>query len=163
MKILRLLLFEACNRACPMCCNRNWDLKTLPQVESFKEFAKVLLTGGEPMLRPNLVRNVTKRIKKEKLMPVYLYTAKVYPIQEILSVLFFVDGLTLTLHDQCDVDPFLRLNSLLPAAVKSLRLNVFDNVVLPAEKGIGFGKWQLKRMTWQENCPLPEGEVFMRL
>ena len=32
---LRLLLFEECDRDCPGCCNRDWDLRSLPVCRDF--------------------------------------------------------------------------------------------------------------------------------
>ena len=49
---LRLLLFEECNRSCPGCCNRDWDLQPLPVCYDLPPYRIILLTGGEPMLYP---------------------------------------------------------------------------------------------------------------
>ena len=129
MKILRLLITEKCNRSCSGCCNKDWDLKTLPICTDFTKFDKVLLTGGEPMLFPYTVRYIAHKIRKQKYMPIYLYTANVKDIQQILSVLFFIDGMTLTLHEQDDVLPFLHFNNMLPSRMnKSLLLNQLQEV-----------------------------------
>lgn len=32
---LRLLLFEECDRDCPGCCNRDWDLRSFPVCRDF--------------------------------------------------------------------------------------------------------------------------------
>ena len=162
---LRLLVSDKCNRACPGCCNNDWDLKSLPTVENFKNFSEILLTGGEPMLSPQRIRTLITEIRKENNCPIYIYTAKVDDLQEILSVLFFSDGITLTLHDQSDVFSFWMLNEMLPSGTKkSLNLNVFNGVVLPEGDDIDFGKWKIKTgIEWKKDCPLPEDEVFMRL
>jgi len=64
-KHLRLLLFEACNRKCRMCCNKSLDLQSLPVVQSFSEYELIMLTGGEPLLRPHVIAEAVGRIRQE--------------------------------------------------------------------------------------------------
>jgi len=158
---LRLLLWEECNRKCPECCNKEWDLKALPKCDDFSPFKTVMLTGGEPMLRPRMVRNVARDIRfQSPTAKIYLYTAKVDDVAETLSTLYVIDGLTLTLHEQKDVRPFLKLIRHLPAWNLSLRLNIFKGVNINNKHIYG---WKVKsEMEWVKDCPLPEGEVFMR-
>lgn len=148
--ILRLLLFSSCNRTCPGCCNKQWDLDALPVATDFRGYDMVILTGGEPMLNPGLVVQVASKIRRST--PVILYTAMP---QELPRVMSYLNGVTVTLHDQMDVAPFLAL----PKLHGSLRVNVFAGVNVPDVPG-----WEMKRdIEWIEDCPLPEGEVFMRL
>lgn len=165
MKILRLLLFEECNRACPGCCNKDWDLKNLPVFDGdFTPFDQVILTGGEPMLKPQVVIDVAKRVPRG--IPVYVYTAKVDDFLAVEHVLDYVDGLTVTLHEQSDVEPFIRLKTELywceeRYGNKSLRLNVFEGVQL---EFLTYDMWKIKSdIVWIKDCPLPNEEVFMRL
>ena len=53
---LRLLLFEECDRDGPGCCNRDWDLRSLPVCRDFTPYQVIMLTGGEPMLHPEIIR-----------------------------------------------------------------------------------------------------------
>lgn len=164
LKKLRLLLFEKCNRACPGCCNKGFDLSGLPVCESLEGWDEVSLTGGEPMLDPQLVIDTAFSVPTPT--PVNLYTAKVDDLPAVINVLHFLNGLCVTLHDQRDVEPFLRLNDRLvrvyPKDRWSLRLNVFKGVNLPPETDLSF--WKVKdRIEWIPDCPLPEGETFMRL
>jgi MoaA/NifB/PqqE/SkfB family radical SAM enzyme len=168
-KDLRLLLFSDCNRRCKGCCNKDWDLDNLPICQSFQGYKTVMLTGGEPMLNPQLVKDTAGWIREENPdAKIIVYTAKSTPPEALIDVLSHVDGLTLTLHTQSDVRPFTALQERLyllrkkgALANKSLRLNVF--------KGIDIGKlyaegWVIKTgIEWIKNCPLPENEVFMRL
>lgn len=165
MKKLRLLLFEECNKYCKGCCNRDWDLKALPEVKDFHQYDEILLTGGEPMLNPYLVICVAARISRQNpVANIYLYTAETDNWQAILSVLHYIDGLTVTLHEQSDVDSFIVLNNLLSEindiSMKSFRLNVFKGVNFNDDLGL----WKVKdNIEWIKNCPLPQDEVFMRL
>ena len=73
-----------------------------------------MLTGGEPMLKPELIKKVVTDIRKENYCaPIILYTAKVDDIVKTLEVLDAVDGITLTLHTRNDIQPFRKLNNVL--------------------------------------------------
>ena len=166
MKKLRLLLFEDCEKNCAGCCNKDWDLSKLPRIEKheYGQYDIVSITGGEPMLNPNKVIETAVDIGLNSQAAIYLYTAKANPLSFLLGVLFYIDGICFTLHEQTDVPQFLVLNDELNYSrldEKSMRLNIF--------KGIDIGKndiskWKVKRdIEWIENCPLPQDEVFMRL
>lgn len=167
-KKLRLLLFENCNRSCPGCCNNDWDLSKLPIVESFDDYDEILLTGGEPMLMPMTVINTAAKIRRsDVLTDIYMYTAKVNNLIDMIAVLSILDGITVTLHEQKDVAPFLLLNRYLCSRVYyyshlSLRLNVFEGIQLKKEQ-FDCNFWKVKwGMEWIKNCPIPIDEVFKR-
>lgn len=152
MKILRLLLFSSCNRACPGCCNKQWDLDALPVGDGYAGYDQIILTGGEPMLNPSLVMQTIRDIRQESSAAIILYTAKP---ERLPFVMPYLDGATVTLHEQADVAVFRAL----PKMRGSLRVNVFAGVDIGPVPG-----WKVKRnIEWIEDCPLPENEVFMRL
>jgi len=124
----------------------------------------VILTGGEPMLYPELVKSVARKIRSETKAPIVLYTAKANPATNLIDVMGYVDGITLTLHTPKDIPDFVKLQGLLKAygaSGYSLRLNVFNGISL---KGVDVSGWKVKdKIKWIKNCPLPTNEVFMRL
>jgi len=163
-KNLRLLLFADCDRRCPGCCNKDWDLDALPVVKSFKGFREVILTGGEPMLNPNLVKHIASQVRHENpAARIIVYTAKTDNPQALVDVLRLVDGVTITFHKQKDVATFNVFNEMLKQSGisgKSLRLNVFKGIKL---NGVDTTGWKLQpEMVWIKDCPLPKNEVFMR-
>jgi len=132
----------------------------LPICEDYTGYDQILLTGGEPMLAPDLIERVISDIHKQTECPIYLYTAYVRDVPAVLRILHQLDGLTLTLHEQSDVEPWLELDKVVPWTTKSLRLNVFEGVDLSA---YDTWRWDVKdHIQWIPDCPLPEGEVFMR-
>jgi hypothetical protein len=174
MKILRLLLFSACNRDCEGCCNKDWDLKALPAITDFTDYDQILLTGGEPMLSPRRIWEAIGTIRKQnRTAKIYLYTALVRAeLFDLLNDSHGLDGVTLTLHEQNDVTPELLAFLFLAPREKSLRLNVFEGVSLPSDvKAFGqrverdvLDGWKVKLdMIWIKNCPLPENETFGRI
>ena len=166
MNILRLLLFEECNRQCSGCCNKDFDLPNLPVCTDYKGYDQIILTGGEPMLHPDLVLQTIRAIRKEEpKAKIYVYTAMVEGIRKALDVLREADGVTVTLHNQDDVIPFLVFSEMVAVTGlhegRSLRVNVFENVNLSNDIPEG---WKAKLdIQWIKNCPLPKGEMLMRL
>jgi len=164
MKKLRLLVTEKCDRACPGCCNKDWDLGSLPVCSDFSRYDVVMLTGGEPMLDPwRLLRIIGEVREQNPDCPIYVYTARTKNPAALEYVLAFADGLCLTLHDQSDYEPWLSFaRRISTVRDKSLRLNVFDGVRAPGLDTFR-NQWKIKTgMKWIKNCPLPDDEVFMR-
>lgn len=163
-KTLRLLLTSECNRDCAGCCNKDWDLEKLPIETSFEGYDEIILTGGEPMLEPGRIIKVSKKIKKvNKKAKIYLYTADTSRNINLNGIMFYIDGITITLHNQTDVTPCRKFLMCLPKTFifhKSIRINVFKGVDISA---IGhYGTIIKENYEWIKDCPLPEHEVFKR-
>lgn len=165
MKKLRLLITEECNRSCPGCCNLDWDLKALEKCTDFSGYDEIILTGGEPMLFPDKIREILMRIDYPTgdRPKIYMYTALVnLSTAQLLNI--YLDGITITFHNQKDVDNFAKVQYALEPKFynvnRSLRLNVFEGIDISA---LNLERWKVKdNMVWLENCPLPKDEVFMR-
>ena len=164
MKKLRLLLFEDCNRSCKGCCNKDWDLTSVEVEDNFEDYDLIMLTGGEPMLNIELVARTIYRIQNQTEAPIYLYTAKVDVLRDVFKVLPLLDGLTITLHEQKDVIPFIKFNEYLLEIGERLdyRLNVFKGVIVPPDIDVNMWKIIKKNIEWIKDAPLPTDEVFRR-
>jgi len=186
---LRLIVTEDCPRNCAGCCNQDHALSSLPPLhvrnmpEVLEDCEMVMLTGGEPMLRPLTLDRIITEIRHNKPdIPIYVYTAGPTPESFRLSMekqaaasTYFavsdkVDGFTYTIHEPEDIAPFaslLRAGVFRPEA-QSLRLNVFGTISeedFPADlrKAHALHDWAIKwNMQWIEDCPLPEGELLMQ-
>jgi len=164
---LRLLLWEECPKRCPLCANRHYDLKALPVVDGYAGYEEIVLTGGEPMLWPDRVKETVAEIRQQTDAPVYMYTAWTRDVFEVLSVLKRLDGLTVSIHNYGDVLNFALVNIAVEKlwfllSDKSLRLKIFEGSRMHPER-FNLSRWQVERVKWLEHCPLPENEVFMRL
>lgn len=96
---------------------------------------------------------------------IFLHTAITRPAEHILSILWLIDGLCITLHDQSDIpgwEEFEYWVSGFPTIHdKSLRLNVFRGVDYNHDIR---GSWLVKdNIEWIKDAPLPEGEFFMQM
>ena len=159
--ILRLLVTAHCDRTCKGCCNKDFNLPALPVCEEYSPFSMVILTGGEPMLYPQRLRDLIRDVRAATQAPIILYTAYAHNPFLLRDMLKLVDGMTLTLHTRKDVFAFLVFNELCKDVQgKSLRLNVFRGIPLPEGD---YSKWLIKKdMQWIKDCPLPKDEIFMR-
>ena len=148
---LRLLLLDDCNRNCPGCCNRDWDLQALPLCQDYTPYRLIMLTGGEPMLYPEIIREAIAAIRRQTNVPIYLYTAMPEQLDMLMPLL---DGVTVTLHTPEDIPVFQSFDRTAQNLTgKSLRLNVFDEVGTV----ICRPEWQVKdHMRWIPNTSTPD-------
>jgi len=166
MKKLRLIITEDCNRSCPGCCNNDFNIQALPLCTSFENYDTIMLTGGEPMLYQNRIQYLIEIIRKQNpTCKIIMYTAKTKRQSDLAGILTLLDGITITLHEQYDVEPFKVFDELIDCSKfkqKSLRLNVFKNVNI---NGMILNNiWTIKpNIEWIKDCPLPENEVLMRV
>ncbi len=173
MKTLRLLFTAKCNRNCLGCVNKDWNLQNLPKINSF-DFDEIIITGGEPLLFPEQLIGYIKAIRAISKAKIYVYTAMTVvngTFKPFYDILPYVDGVTLTLHNQKDADNFKHVLYSMEydnwpkdyIENKSFRLNVFKGIELPINFR-AFYKWKVKKdIIWIKDCPLPENEVFMQI
>ena len=166
-KTLRLLMTRECDRSCAGCCNKQWDLDYVPVCTSYKGYENIIVTGGEPFLYPyNLLLLLGQIHRQNKKANRIVYTANSLGVINNPAVVERLHGLTLTLHEQSDVDGFIDLDAsrtfVQLSRGMSLRLNVFEGIQVPYEDLVCY--WNVKdEIQWLENCPLPEDEVFMKV
>lgn len=183
MKV-RLHVTESCKRACKGCCMKQpeFSLDSVPAISSAKELPSdtemVLITGGEPMMMPFKVMTIARDIDHYCTNArIIVYTAGPYARDRSLTieehrlyrhVAAVVHGFTYTLHEPEDIPAFLALleAGTFDPSWHSLRLNVFESVSIedfPASVKADLLLWDIRwGYVWMEDCPLPEGEVFMK-
>jgi len=173
MKKLRLILTRKCNRNCKGCCNNQdsyVESNVLPFNNDYKGYDQVIFTGGELSLVPfatllNIAKAKLTNLDSD--INIIVYTAET-ALGWIELILKYVNGITITLHKQSDVDKFRELNfwllrykTWIKDNNKTLRVNVFKGVNLYMQND---SLWTVKdNMEWIEDCPLPEGEIIREL
>lgn len=175
MRTLRLIVTRKCNRSCEGCCNKQNAFvesnvpKYLYLETDVTDYETIILTGGEPLLEFEKLKGVIDSIRR--LNPdakIIVYTANVQMKDEIIELLYLVDGITITIHEQKDVDDFNRLNFWLLRLKtykldnnKTLRLNQFAGIEVYMQDP---SLWKIKdNIEWIEDCPLPENETIAQL
>jgi pyruvate-formate lyase-activating enzyme len=164
----RLICTYKCKKDCSGCCNKNWQGPKPKEVTHFN-YRMVMITGGEPLLFPVQVLHLCAEIREKSEAKIILYTALSKVGESLLYLAYnYIDGMTLTLHQQEDVAPFLVLNreflkfQSTKLKDKLLRLNIFKGITLPKDTDLSL--WKIKKeIEWIKNCPLPEGEELLRL
>jgi organic radical activating enzyme len=143
--------------------NQHFQLNDLPHETEFVNYDEVMLTGGEPLLFPELVIETAKKIRFQSKAKIYLYTAKLDNWMAILSILYFVDGLTVTPHTAKDLEDFVKLNSIMFGMKfeKSLKLNLFSDYNFNLKCNLSL--WYVKNKKWLKKIHLPKDEVFRRI
>lgn len=171
-KKLRLLVTAKCPNKCELCCNKQFDLNSLPIVNRW-DYEEIMITGGEPLLFvDSLISELCSLQTVFDMMgtepKVYIYTADC--TRNFAKVLPYVEGMVLTPHKQLDVDKFVELNHYLldhkndyVVRDASLRLKLFPDIKALLPKDIDLSLWQVRDVEWIENCPVPEGEDFRRI
>ena len=168
MKKARLIISYRCDKSCPDCCNE-WkgteqQVKqvTLDEVRGYDE---VMITGGEPMLFPDMVREMIPVLRSQGAKTVYLYTALFRP--GLRSIIELLDGVHYTLHEGArvsDLGRFYDFQNLIQGKPGSFRLYIDSKVDLPVT--IHPDRWaRLEVFPWMkeiETC-LPEGEELLAL
>lgn len=165
---LRLLLWEDCNRNCKGCCNKDINMSKIVTAYSFKGYSTIILTGGEPLLYPHFVlKAISMIMEQNKNARLLMYTSyfEDEAINALNDIMPYLDGITVTLHEQEDVEGFEKMRSRLKnVRNKSLRLNVFANVEFPIDIHFDSDNWRVKRIEkWIKNCPLPSNEVLKKM
>jgi len=151
-----------CNRRCKGCCNRNWtgEPPVGMTLDELREFDEIYITGGEPMLYPEVIKGFIKKLRTDT-NKIFLYTAKPFPKKDFMAIMKTIDGASVTLHSYADRKAFMDANyHITPFPKKSMRLNAFVGQQMPFRNG---SNWQYRQMTWITDAPLPEGEVFAKL
>lgn len=171
-KKLRLLITGRCPNNCELCCNKQFDLNSVPIVDRW-DYDEIMITGGEPLLFVDSLIPVLNSLYSIFYMmgtkpKIYIYTADC--TLNVDNVLSYVDGIVLTPHKELDITHFIELNTHLlkhkgDRYVKdtSLRLNIFPDMKALLPKDIDLSLWQVKDMKWIKDCPVPEGEDFRRI
>ena len=167
-KKLRLLITPDCNRNCPQCCNKNFDLDALPQIaqaDEFKKYDEIALTGGEPLLVYDKLRETIMYLREygDYQGPLHLYTAM--PGHEHIVELAKITNLIITIHDKNAMIDMLDAWTLLekiPIRYMRVKLAPAVHQYYAMMDNLLYG-CDVECFDWIEDCPLPGGEDFMRI
>lgn len=172
-KKLRLLVTKKCPNNCALCCNKQFDLNQLPTVKDYHFYNEIMITGGEPLIYLTKVQELIKSIRKlNSQAKIYVYTSVTDKRLYNLLLNSEINGVVVTPHNAIALTEFLELNKALsiikeqtyePWRNMSLRLVLFDDIERMMPKDTDLSIWHIKKVKWLEDCPLPEGEDFMRL
>ena len=187
-KVAHIIVTEKCGHKCPMCCNRNYDIHTIPNItkEELESVDTICLTGGEPFMSKDLDMFVEKLRPHVKNIYVYASGKELKTYWQNNHHLPNIDGLSLSPKDEQDVVCILDMlksdfiDELMYKGIKSNRLyimlSVHDSANYTPDVGeIAFlallGRYELLRLlhfevffrTWKDEIVSPEGEIFRNI
>lgn len=150
---IHLLVTDKCDRNCPFCCNKQYDLDAIPVVsdEELKIAKRIFLTGGEPFSYTDPCK-IARSIKEKYNVEIYVYT-NAEPLERYLLTndLYGIDGLTISIKSKGDERSFERIKH----NIDPLKNRVY---VFP---GYHTEEKHVKRMWQEEFTPAPDS-IFRR-
>lgn len=173
--IARVILTFDCDKSCSYCCNKYSNIidKAIPLygAEELRDFSTVLITGGEPMLRPIDVLSFIKTTKKVNLeATIYLYTAKF--TLGIFDILPFVEGVHFTIHADTTMEDILEFRDIQEKLYNykhdnpdiSFRLYIHPDIKLVIDI-IPYVWSRIESKPWlaEDECQLPYNETLFKV
>lgn len=181
-QIYHILIKKECGHNCPMCCNKLFDLDTLPSItgEQLRSAHTVCLTGGEPFaIDTHALTKLCENMRKQypNIQKIYIYTSGNYfdemTAYEWKRLIGAIDGLNVSPKNQYDWGAFYDLTQtsvwfdMLSEQRLSNRLYVFDGQFEEWEKlnqKIYLPRcWKVIGRKWDTMFNTPENEHFVRL
>ena len=164
-KIIHLMVTSLCDRDCPDCCNKQYDLNKIPYVtdEELKNADTLCITGGEPFKfsNPNEIARYY-RTKYSNIKNVYVYTNAVELEEYLLrgKHLEYIDGVSISIKNKVDAFVFKSYIATDKRITKlpSNRLYVFNNLF--DEEVDGFTVIQRE---WQKEFVPANDSIFRKV
>ena len=170
-KTARILITTKCNRSCPGCANdlfiASGNMLTMNNITEVYKYDEIIITGGEPMLRPDLVLKTIEEIKLYSKAPIFMYSSTIrIDNDNALKVLEMINGLTYTVHyeyTEKDEKMLRVLSYILDKFNLNSRLLIDSRLAhILEKKNIKWENWNsIKLLEWQDDgdCPLPSHET----
>lgn len=171
--IIHLMVTSICDRDCPLCCNKQYDLNTeVPQVtdEELRKAHTIYITGGEPFAFSN-PNNIAKHLKIQypNIKTVRVYTGAVELAlwlkcnskwYNLTGELNWIDGVTVSLKHKNDVTCFTAdiVDDERIERLSSNMLYVFGDL---APKDLG--NFIVKPRVWMEDFIPDKKSIFRRI
>lgn len=163
-KVIHLLVTALCDRDCKYCCNKQYDMDSIPFVtdEELKEAEVLFLTGGDPFKYSNPCRIASDyKLAYPNIKRVYVYTNALEFYEYLLQGrrIYAIDGVNVSIKNNKDFVSFSHLKDY--QDVKNLagnRLYVFNNLT-----PVSAGNFDIVDREWQEDFKPADDSIFRRM
>lgn len=161
---IHIMATSLCDRNCKYCCNKQYDLNTIPYVtdEELREAKRIFITGGEPFAysSPCDIAKYYKR-KYPNIEQVIVYT-NAWELRHYLDnggTIHDIDGLSVSIKADGDIGAFNWLvNEPEIMALHSNRLYVFDHLYRGK-----VGNFEMFEREWQKDFTPADDSIFRRV
>ncbi len=158
----RVMISPKCNKACSYCCNEQQGVlgmfKPVYDLEFLKNYSKICITGGEPMLFPDKTLSLAAYAYSMEL-EIYLYTAQYTPhMQELLRWLW---GVTYTVHAAAgakEIADFYKMQDLLNLRNTSCEARLLKDKDVDLKISPVWADTEVA--VWKKQCTIPGNEDF---
>ncbi len=174
-KVMHLMVTSLCDRDCKYCCNKQYDLNSIPYAtdEELRGVETLCLTGGEPFAytKPNAIAYHYKH-KYPNIMRVIVYT-NTYELWSSSIInrapLGNIDGLNISIKNLGD---YLVLDDIIQdKEVCSLPLNRiyvfneerYEDTMHLLTKYDKLSRFEVIRREWQEDFKPADDSIFRRI
>ncbi len=169
-KIIHIMVTSLCNRNCKYCCNKQYDLNTIPYVtdEELRNADTICITGGEPFLftNPSEIAAYYK-LRFKNIKNVYVYTNAFELANYLLSYpeedMSYIDGVSVSIKHERDIPAFNDLVS--DERIKEMtsnRLYLFD-IGKTVYLSSNFKSFVVILREWQEDFKPANNSIFRRV
>jgi len=165
-KIIHLVITEYCDRNCPMCCNKQYDMSTVEYVtdEELKNAETVFLTGGEPFAYADPCKFAQElKDKYPNIKNIYVYTNafELYEYLRRYERLYAINGVTISIKELIDCNVF---EQYLAYNREIIKLDSNWVYTFPGFNDIEYPKrfFIRKDRVWQENFVPDPNSIFRR-
>lgn len=164
-KVIHLMVTSLCKRDCPYCCNKQYDLNSIPYVtdEELSRCHTLCITGGEPFAfaNPSEIAKYYKE-KYKNIKNVYVYT-NAYELYNYMNIhngsIYSIDGLNISIKDKRDLVVFDHMLYTITASSKlSNRLYVFNDLMPKNTEGVNIIKRE-----WQKEFVPADDSIFRKI
>lgn len=169
-KVIHIMVTSLCNRNCPHCCNKQYDLNDIPYVtdEELKEAEVICITGGEPFLYSNpdkIARHYKQAYPNIKKIYVYTNALELYDYmcdRSYTNPFKYIDGLNVSIKTSSDLLYFSQIYAYDLGYIfdnMDNRLYYFDDDLKPAEHD----NFQFIKRDWQEEFVPADDSIFRKV
>jgi hypothetical protein len=171
--IIHIMVTNLCARNCPHCCNKQYDLNSIPYVtdEELKEAHTILITGGEPFLfsEPNeIARYYKENYPNIKNVYVYGNALEFHRYCRIHSkdktgLLSYIDGVSISIKNSTDLLMFESLVQKYSNYLKgksNFLYNFLDGEPYVSEEDPSLFK--IIKRSWQEEFEPSNDSIFRK-
>lgn len=187
---IHLMINRWCGNSCPLCCNKQYDLDTVPvaTVEELKAAHTVMLTGGDPFSVDGITDFCLRlRLEYPNIRQLYIYTSgsQMFSYKDLRRYPYVlyknVDGINFSPKSKYDYEAIKKMLTNRDFSVdffahaRSNRIILMPNDFMTREqqeeyikslplKGLAFygAKFEVEYREWQEEFN-PNGGVWRRL
>lgn len=174
-KVMHLMVTSLCDRDCKYCCNKQYDLNSIPYAtdEELRGVETLCLTGGEPFAytKPNAIAHYYRH-KYPNIMRVIVYTNACelwLPLLVDETPLVHIDGLNISIKNLGDyqvLDDIIQNSDVCSLSLNRIYVfgdRLYEKTIHLLTEYDKLGHFRVIRREWQEDFKPADDSIFRRI